>query len=595
MIEVKAIAPYPGLRDLILHIAKEQKNIKIDVEIGDLKDGVEIAEKAFRQGYDMIISRGGTASLIRRHVSIPVIEVSVSGYDILRSLTLIKEYKGKIGIIGFRNIVEGATAVCTLLDMDIARYIIEDENKVENVLKQAIEEGVEVVLGDVITIETAQRLGLHGILITSGEESVNEAFDSVYKVYEMLEKKKEEGKLFEQLLNQDDRGILLVDQNQQIRFANENSRKMFPTANLQNLTLNALEQIIPTSIIMQKKAEQILGESMMIYYLTQYEDIKNMLYRFNQSKLPQISEPLANFGQFIKISEEMQELIIRAKNYAILKNTIWIVGEQGTGKRMLAEAIHNESFFNHGPFAAISFYQQSLEEIEEQLFGTNLFPGYFELTQGGTLLIEGIESGTTAIYKKIVSYLNQFADLRLIFTSSISINDFIQQDKLSASFYHQMEPFVLVLPSLRDRLEDMSDLIRLFLAKLNTKYGKQIVGVKEDVLEELKSYPWNGNVDELQKVIEEVVIQTSGYFIEKKNIEFLKNRYKIIEKTNNRIDNDHLKNKIVLSLDKTLDELEQEIILAVLTEEQMNQSKTAKRLGINRTTLWRKIRLQENG
>src|SRR5947209_854897 len=123
-IKVLAIAPYPGLKGLLESISQEDSRIQMDIEVADLQNAIPIVDGAKGQPYDVIISRGGTSSVIRNHVSTPVVDIPVSGYDILRVLTLVKDSNTKVAIIGFPNICRGAAAVSSLLDFEIPIYPI---------------------------------------------------------------------------------------------------------------------------------------------------------------------------------------------------------------------------------------------------------------------------------------------------------------------------------------------------------------------------------------------------------------------------------------------------------------------------------------
>src|SRR5690625_6252369 len=119
MLKVLVIVPYEGLFEMMKEIDREVKDIQLQIELGNLYEGVNIAKTAENEGYHVIISRGGTASMIQEAVPIPVIDIQVSGYDVLRILTLVKGFSGKAAIVGFSNITEGAATISQLLDFDI--------------------------------------------------------------------------------------------------------------------------------------------------------------------------------------------------------------------------------------------------------------------------------------------------------------------------------------------------------------------------------------------------------------------------------------------------------------------------------------------
>ena len=110
-----AVAPYEGMAEAIAAIAKERNDIELTVQTGDLSTGKNIAIELSHNNYDVIISRGGTAELIRSAVEIPVVEVSISVYDVLRAIKLAENYSGKFIIAGFSGITYYARLLCDLL------------------------------------------------------------------------------------------------------------------------------------------------------------------------------------------------------------------------------------------------------------------------------------------------------------------------------------------------------------------------------------------------------------------------------------------------------------------------------------------------
>jgi DNA-binding NtrC family response regulator len=144
--------------------------------------------------------------------------------------------------------------------------------------------------------------------------------------------------------------------------------------------------------------------------------------------------------------------------------------------------------------------------------------------------------------------------------------------------YYALAGTILSLPSLRDRTEDIESLTLLLIGELNIKLGKQIVGIRPQAVEELKRLKWNGNLNELKRFIQESMVLANGPFLEYKDVKratVIKERAEI---------------SAHIDLNGTLEEIERKIIRKVWREEGMNQTKTAQRLGINRTTLWRKLK-----
>jgi len=127
-INVLAIAPYPGLSKLITDESTFFPQLNITTLNADMEESLTLLRKYGKDDFDFIISRGGTAKLLEKHTDIPVIEIQVSGYDILRTLTLLKGYQSKIQMIGFSNIINSFEAVSTIINMDIKYTVVSHEN-----------------------------------------------------------------------------------------------------------------------------------------------------------------------------------------------------------------------------------------------------------------------------------------------------------------------------------------------------------------------------------------------------------------------------------------------------------------------------------
>ena len=173
--KILAVAPYEGMADILTDIAQSRDDIALTVQTGDLFTGRDIAMQLAHKNYDVIISRGGTAELIQSAVELPVIDISISVYDILLSIKLAESYNGKFVIAGFPGITANAHLLCDLLQYDIDIITFKDSADAVNHLKKAKENGCTLVLCDVTGARAAKDIGLNYNLVTSGRESIENA------------------------------------------------------------------------------------------------------------------------------------------------------------------------------------------------------------------------------------------------------------------------------------------------------------------------------------------------------------------------------------------------------------------------------------
>ncbi|WP_270181153.1 sigma-54-dependent Fis family transcriptional regulator [Alkalihalobacillus sp. CinArs1] len=587
MIKALVIAPYEGLIEIMRDIDVE--DFEIHTALGNLYEGVEVAKQYEKNGFDMIISRGGTASLVQEVVSIPVIDIQVSGYDILRLLTLVKGFSGKAAIVGFPNISQGASTICDLLDLDINTLTIEKDHEVEEKLKSLKNDGYEVVIGDVVTIETAKQLGMNGVLITSGKEAVMEALDEARRVFGLFSELHKEVSLYQSIIDSDERLIGVMDRKGKVICSNKRFENAFSREKIEN-SPPILDIVKNTSSTLQKK--MVTVENQLWHLTTNEAEERVILYMEkafpNQSqggieeRKEYAIDVVTAVPHFLLTgkSEQMQEVIKQVEKYSRMDEPLWVIGETGTGKDSVAQSIYLKSKRNNEPFITINcelLKEGQISDLIEEQFFTNHAEGVVHLKR--------IDRLDVRAQKELYHYLRNETDKlpRLI----VSSKDELRMDEGDATIDHDLftllARLIIYLPPLRERAQDIENLIPVFISEFHSKYGKQIVGVRQDAMHELKEYDWPRNVDQLKQVIEQLVLHSNSYYIEKDAvlslIDLLKQRPKV--------EGD---GSCTIEVSGSLKDIEKKIIQKVLEEEEMNQSKAAKRLGINRSTLWRKLK-----
>lgn len=621
MTRILVIAPYPGLMDLFEEVnADFKKNIRI--EIGDLYKGLSIAKGLEKEGFDIIISRGATARLLRKHCNLPVIEVKISGYDILRTLTLVKGYPGKIGLMSYFNIIQGADAIGTLLEMDLSFYSIEREEEIEKEIKRAVKDGVQVIIGDVITTSVAKASGLNAILITSGKESVIDSIEEAEQMAYYTRKERKARQLYEYVFKGHHEAVIAVNANGEIQFLNDKAEEILgigkdqvtggkvgsihPLLEFNDLFSTSREEVETIGNLhgedyFIRKSPLVLEGELKggVAILEEVAEVQRIESRIRQTLFANATHASMHFNQLVAINETLKEQIELACKYSRNESPVLIYGEPGTGKQSLAQAIHNESNRRNYPFVFLNCEAYTDEQLEIELFGivgNELKPGAFEVAHNGTLFIDAIGKMPLSIQAKLINILQEnkvtpvngdhaiTVNVRLISAHSYDLKQEIDAGNFRGDLLHLINGATLFLPALRERKEDLPELVRWFIASFNEKLGKQIVGIRPDAMSHLIQADWPGNVQQLKNIVERICIVSSGPFIESgeiiDNIDDLYAERFLVKNKGNVID----------IADKTLEQLEKEIISRVMEEEDYNQSHVAKRLGINRSTLWRKLK-----
>lgn len=581
MCNILVIAPYEGLKDLFLEVNKQLKE-NIDVYVGDLYDGLAIAKSLEHRGYDVVISRGATAKLLKKHMSIPVVEIPMTGYDILRTLTLLNGFSGKIGMMSYLNNIPGAHTIGNLLNMDITFYPIDEENEVEKEIQKAADDGVQVIIGDVISTKTAAKFGIQTILITSGKEAVTETIANVKQLIHYVQKEKRQMQRLFKLFEQMEEGIFIFT-NEECTYKNDRAHRFirfFGNFNeKEKLTWSQLKSFIPNMTSFNEVEFMFQNEAYLARMFPLAED--KFLLRIKNKKRIHVNDQhersaYFHFNSFVARSEKMTQLIQIAKKVSRSDAPIFIFGERGVGKESLAQAIHNYSERKERPYVYVNGDSYSESQLEKELFQL------VEWASGGTLFIDEISELPLTHQTKLLQFMTEHADANVRFIASLTkpLDNLVDQHRIALS------PFSINVPPLRERLEDLDDLVRLFIASTNASTKKQISGLRPFVLKELRSLKWYGNIDQLKWTIEQMCKLSSGPFIEYEDVKELLQSLKKREK-------EELCQTITIT-GKTLQQIENEVIMSVLKQEHYNQSQAARKLGINRSTLWRKIKQIEN-
>jgi propionate catabolism operon transcriptional regulator len=219
------------------------------------------------------------------------------------------------------------------------------------------------------------------------------------------------------------------------------------------------------------------------------------------------------------------------------------------------------------------------------LFGNAAAPGLLYVEFTGTVCLQQIQQVSLHLQQKLLAALRAGTRARIIVTSLLPIKNLIKKEEVDKDFARFFVETSLQVPPLRDRLEDIEEMARVIIANYNSQYGEQIVGFRPEVLEDdLMQKIWPGNINQLKLVVEAMLKSTNGHYIGAKEA---KEGWMKVKDT---LQTEAANHTTLLNLSGKWEEIEQRILWKILQEEGMNQSKAAKRLGINRSTLWRKLK-----
>ena len=286
--------------------------------------------------------------------------------------------------------------------------------------------------------------------------------------------------------------------------------------------------------LLREVANQV---ALAIANMKSYEEIASLKARLEKENV-YLQEEIRtehNFEEIVGTSTALLDLLRRVDQVAPTDSSVLIYGETGTGKELIARAIHNRSLRKSRPLVKVNCSAISAGLVESELFGhvKGAFTGAierrigrFELADGGTIFLDEVGELPLETQVKLLRVLQErefepvgssrsvHVDVRIIATTNRSLQESINAGTFRSDLYYRLNVFPLEVPPLRERPADISQLAMFFLTRYSRRLGKKMDGISATALEKFTSYSWPGNVRELQNVIERAVILSQGSLLE---------------------------------------------------------------------------------
>jgi len=631
MIKIGLIAPYPKLARLANKVSREL-GIDLEVDIGNLEQGVQVAEEMVKKGMDVLISRGGTALLIKDKVEIPVVEIEVSGFDILKVVSKAQKYGKRIGLIGFPNVIYGTKIIESILNVDITEIqaasktsVAAQKEELEKATKKILEYEIDVVIGDVVSTRLLADYHYPALIIESGENAFIKAVNEARNVAAVRKKELRRAKQFKTTVDFSYNGIITLDENGIISIINPVAEKILGVI-AGDVIGSHINKIVPEFNFKEtlKNEEKRLGDIYEIkdkfiacnqVPITLNNVVEGMVITFQDvTKIEKMEENARkrmfnkhnyakySFQDIVADSSIMNKVISEAKQYARVDSSVLITGETGVGKELIAQSIHNYSTRKRGPFVAINCAALPENLLESELFGyeEGAFTGavkggkkgLFELAHNGTIFLDEIAEMAPKLQARLLRVIEERevrhlggdqilpVDIRLLTATHKSLKDEVDKGRFRQDLYYRLNVLHIRIPPLREKKEDIPALVNNIKNEIQNKHGHSSIYFTDSAIEELINYNWPGNVRELKNIIERMIVKCRNNEI---NREDVKRTLYWEADTGEEVD-------IKIKMKGTLEEMEQEIIREALKQYGGNKSIVAEKLDISRSTLWRKIK-----
>lgn len=638
-----------GLKPQIYIIGFGRLNRLIHSIVGDFSDhadfhftadgfdeALKTARRLVREGKaDVFVSAGANAAYLRDNVGAPVVSVKLDGFDMLSALLQARQLSNRIGVVSYKATNSDLEGAKNLLNIEIEQRSYTTIDQARECFCELSAKGFRVIVGSSFIVDLAEKEGLAGILVYSLRSARSALEDAI-----LIAKLKREEALRRERLNAIishlNEGVVAVDIDENIEIFNPAMEKLLgiPVERIQGRKLShlspslKLEENIKSGVTQLEQTQKIGNKTIVVSRIPIREkgivtgavltvqDSQSILRadRSIRSISAAKQSPKAKYclDDILGTSAAIVEAKALARRFAKMDSTVLISGETGTGKELIAHAMHLESERRAGPFVAINCGAFPPSLLESELFGyeEGAFTGskrggkqgLFEAAHTGTVFLDEIGEIPLPLQTHLLRVLQEKeilrigshepvpVDFRVIAATNRNLKECIELGTFRPDLYYRLNVLRITLPSLRERLEDLPVIAGTMFAHCLAAVGSRWSA--EDflrvMLPYLKGYTWAGNIRELENVVERLVV----CFGDSDSLEAIGSDeiVRVVPELT-----DAFVRPSILALEKNdlrsvYKESEFTCIQNVIEECKGNLADAAQRLGISRTTLWRKLK-----
>lgn len=637
MYKVLLIVPYPELEGVVKKVYKRRfENLGFQLVIKDIRaEDLENENNLYK--YDVLIGRGHSANILKRIMPDKnVVKIPITGYDLMRAILECNEKYNSdgIGIFVTDKTIHDERSLREAFGKNIKIYVIPEVNNITKAIKEARNEGIDTVIGGYSAVSAAQSIGLNSITIKNGEEAIYTVLKETVGIVDTMRMEQKRNKTYQTILQESNEGIMYVNEDGIIEIINKKAIQLLETdsGNIRQrkaaVVFPYLKEYVEKSMASKKFIlNQLIrvGKSVISFDFApvlEGDNLMGTVVTFQsaskiQQKETEIRKKLNdkglvaryNFSDIVHVSSVMENTIRRAKKFGTVDSNVLIVGETGTGKELMAQSIHNTSKRQHGPFVAVNCAALPENLLESELFGyvEGAFTGskkggkvgLFEQANNGTLFLDEISELPINFQGKLLRVLQERQvrrvgddrvtdiNVRFIVATNKNLSMEVKKGLFRQDLLYRLDILRLNIPPLRERKDDIYPIFISFLKVYNKQFGYDIGGCTEKAKKIIENYDFSGNIRELRNITERLSVLCDEDIISEKLVE------EALYTHNVNISNDYRELKPANEENYTFDikkASECEKILSALQDSRGNKSKAAELLGIDRTTLWRKMK-----
>ena len=630
MIHIVFYAPYPGMNETIDEVFSQRSDRKsLSYEI--ILDQFNNPLKNSTHG-DVIISRGFTATSLKK-TELTSVELTISGYDVIKAVDkcLRKHPCKKIAVVGAFNMVYGSESINSVYrDVEICSYTTETETVLPDLIKQAIQNGADAIVGGCSTVDIARKYGVPAVLIESGKEAINSAIDNAIQAVAITRRERRKSNEIAGILNYSFEGIISTDAEGTITLANNSGTTLLSRSGpLLGQNLSRFFPSLPWQDVIEK-GEMLLSQ----LYRTQNsylllncipihgkrENTGAVITFQDVTRIQKEEESIRkkthgkgfvarySFQDILYRDKQMEETIRIARRYSDSDSNLLIFGETGTGKELFAQSIHNASRRKNGPFVGVNCAALPEHLLESELFGyvDGAFTGaakggkagLFEIAHNGTIFLDEIGDISLNLQVRLLRVLQEREiirlgddkiipiDVRVLSATHKSLQEEVAIGNFRQDLLYRLNVLKLTIPALRQRRADIPALIDYYIQLERERSGCILCGLDSEAMKVVCTLPWRGNVRELRNFCERICVLCEAEYATAHDV------YTAMELHGHHSAPawEQTTQTGKTGYAKSLEETDRDAIIAALQANNGNRTKTAAALGIDKSTLWRKMK-----
>lgn len=612
----------------LYHEVIELLNLPLDLDVLEVNFGElhKIDNELFPK-YDLVITSGAHLEMINKDYYeltylVPFYPLRFTESDLVKCLVQAKKYGNKMMLMYFPEENYQLEQYEHLLNIEMIRLPFTNLNEAENLMVEYHQKGFNVVIGSSSVCELADKQGIHNVFIYS-KDSLKLEIIKAYQFATTKNKMVNYAKVKDAILQHAGNPIFLLDQSfriidtnvQGLQYVKKKAKHELIGEQIQLWIPLEIEEGLSDPIILENGSEQIIVEPAInsATSKTYIVVIKGSSVKINsQIKQSATLNSKYKFTNIIHQSKKMKQIILKTKQYAQSDAPLLIYGESGTGKELIAHSVHHYSERSIQPFLPVNCSAIPQNILESELFGyeEGAFtgakkggkPGFFEMAQNGTIFLDEIGELPLDIQTKLLRVLQEKEvirlggkkiiplDVRIITATNKSLSALIKEKAFREDLYYRINVLQIKVPSVRERREDIPHILQHLLVKygLDSTQAQYLINITKD---SLLTYHWPGNVREMENFAQRFCalqsISNTTYDLVKSFTDIIGEFWEQKNDDINELFNQFVEPQEEISTQLNIEKLR---ITNILLETNGNKNKAATKLGMSRTTLWRKIK-----